>query len=42
MLSATVRDDDLLAAFELGAQDAITKPFSMAIFDNRLNRVLDS
>lgn len=42
MLSATVRDDDLLAAFELGARDVVTKPFSMAVFDNRLNRVLDS
>lgn len=42
MLSATMRDDDLLEAFELGAVDVIRKPFSLVVFDNRLNRVLDS
>jgi CheY-like chemotaxis protein len=40
VLTARIRESELLEALELGVSDIVTKPFSPALFVHRLRRVM--
>ena len=42
VLSSRSREADLRQAFELGAQDYVTKPFSTPLLMHRIDRLLSS
>jgi DNA-binding response OmpR family regulator len=42
VVTARIRESELLEALELGATDVVTKPFSPALLLHRLRRVMES
>ena len=42
VLTARIRESELLDALSLGASDVVTKPFSPGLLVHRLRRVMES